>query len=269
MSEVKYVNRAAIILGVICIILMASLFGTIVHYRSVIKDKDDIIISLQSQNIMLQAWLHGNITYYELQIDTLNQELDALKQTHQKLYINYSILMNTGIVFDRLKISDLKVKSDFDRNSVLGNITNISNGTMSKVYVILFIFNTNGSLDNYQVRTIENIAINETKSFEFSHALEKNQYFRIFAVGSYSFSDIENNKIVELLAEIEKLNVNIKHLDTRVKELEIKDAELLAKVEELNVRIEQLNARIKELEEMLDYEVYILSDQAYYYSIRA
>jgi phosphatidylserine/phosphatidylglycerophosphate/cardiolipin synthase-like enzyme len=122
----------------------------------------------------------------------------------------------------------------------MGNITNMSNGTMSKVYVILFTFNINGSLDNYQVRTIENLAINETKSFEFPHVLEKNQAFRIFAIGSYGSSDIENNKI----------------------------AELLAKVEELNVNIEWLEARIRELEET-SHEVYILTDQAYYYSVRA
>jgi len=234
------VNRAAIILGVICIVLTASLLGAIVHYGAVIKDKDDLIASLQSRNSMLQTWLRGNITYYELQMDKLNQELDALNQTHQKLYVNYTVLLNAGVVFDGLKISDLKVKGDLNRESVMGNITNMSNGTMSKVYVILFTFNINGSLDNYQVRTIENLAINETKSFEFPHVLEKNQAFRIFAIGSYGSSDIENNKI----------------------------AELLAKVEELNVNIEWLEARIRELEET-SHEVYILTDQAYYYSVRA
>jgi predicted nuclease with TOPRIM domain len=266
--KVNYVNRAAIILGVICIVLTASLLGAIVHYGAVIKDKDDLIASLQSRNSMLQTWLRGNITYYELQMDKLNQELDALNQTHQKLYVNYTVLLNAGVVFDGLKISDLKVKGDLNRESVMGNITNMSNGTMSKVYVILFTFNINGSLDNYQVRTIENLAINETKSFEFPHVLEKNQAFRIFAIGSYGSSDIENNKIAELLAKVEELNVNIEHLNARINDLEIRNAELLAKVEELNVNIEWLEARIRELEET-SHEVYILTDQAYYYSVRA
>lgn len=254
-------GKTAIILGVICMILTASLFGAIVHYTAVIKDKDFMINSLQSQNSMLQAqkdmlqawlnenrtllsklqeWLRGNITYYESQIDLLNQKLNALNQTHQELYMNYTILTNVGLIFNGLKISSLKVKEDYDRGSLLGNVTNMKNELMSKVYVILFIFDINGSLDNYQVRTIENLAFNETKSFEFPHVLEKNRTFRLLAVGNYGFSDIENSKIAELLSE----------------------------VEELNVRIEQLDARIKELEKMLGYESYILTDQAYYYSIR-
>ncbi|MEM1580919.1 MAG: phospholipase D-like domain-containing protein [Candidatus Bathyarchaeia archaeon] len=255
-------GRVAIIFGVICVILAAGLFGVVVHYTMVIRDKDALIISLQSQNSIFQAqkdmlqawldgnktllsrleeWLQGNITYYESQIELLNHELNKLNQSRQELYINYTILTNAGLVFNGLKINNLEVKSDYDRSSILGDITNISGELMDKVYVILFIFNANGSLYNYQVRTIENLAFNETKSFEFSHVLEKNQTFRVFAVGSYGFSDIENDKIMELLS----------------------------KVEELNVTIEQLNAEIRELEKLLDYRVYILADQAYYYSVRA
>lgn len=255
-------GRVAIIFGIICVILAAGLFGVVVHYTMVIRDKDALIISLQSQNSIFQAqkdmlqawldgnktllsrleeWLQGNITYYESQIELLNDELNKLNQSRQELYINYTILTNAGLVFNGLKINNLEVKSDYDRSSILGDITNISGELMDKVYVILFIFNANGSLYNYQVRTIENLAFNETKSFEFSHVLEKNQTFRVFAVGSYGFSDIENDKIMELLS----------------------------KVEELNVTIEQLNAEIRELEKLLDYRVYILADQAYYYSVRA
>lgn len=258
-------GKIVVILGVVCVILAASLFGVIVHYAGVIKDKDAMIISLQSQNSILRAqkdmlqawlnenktllsklqeWLRGNITYYESQIVLLNQELSTLNQTHQESYINYTnytIPTNVGLVFNGLKISNLKVKEDYDRSSLLGNVTNMKNEFMSKVYVILFIFDINGSLENYQVRAIENLASNETKSFEFPHVLEMNQTFRLFAVGNYGFSDIENSKIAELLSE----------------------------VEELNVTIEQLDARIKELEKMLGYESYILTDQAYYYSIRA
>lgn len=255
-------GRVAIIFGVICVILAAGLFGVVVHYTMVIRDKDALIISLQSQNSIFQAqkdmlqawldgnktllsrleeWLQGNITYYEFQIELLNDELNKLNQSRQELYINYTILTNAGLVFNGLKINNLEVKSDYDRSSILGDITNISGELMDKVYVILFIFNANGSLYNYQVRTIENLAFNETKSFEFSHVLEKNQTFRVFAVGSYGFSDIENDKIMELLS----------------------------KVEELNVTIEQLNAEIRDLEKLLNYRVYILADQAYYYSVRA
>ena len=71
------------------------------------------------------------------------------------------------------------------------------------------------------------------KASKFTHVLEEDQTFRVIAVGSYGFSDIENSRVAELLAEIE-----------------------------------QLNARIEELEGMLNYEVYVLTDRDYYYSVR-
>lgn len=44
---------------------------------------------------------------------------------------------------------------------------------MSKVYVILFTFNPDGSLDNYYVETVENLAVNGTSSFEFLSVLDE------------------------------------------------------------------------------------------------
>mgnify|MGYP001626403931 CR=1 FL=1 len=269
MSGKKVVSvKVAVALGAICIVFLVLLIGNaytfnsqIASLNSQIIEKDKTISSLNSQiatkdsqisalnshisqlqtwlegnkTLLIQAlaWLQGNISYYELQIEALNRELNSLNQRYQKLLVDYQILANAGIVFDGLKISDLKVEEGYFWDSLLGNITNVSNKSMSKVYVVLFTFNPDGSLDYYYTTTIENLAVNETNSFKFSSVLEKNQTFRVFAVGSYGFSDIENSKIAELLAEIE-----------------------------------QLSMRIKELEGMLNYEVYVLTDQDYYYSVR-
>jgi len=226
--------------------LINSLNSQITSLQSQIDSLNIQIQTLASQNNKLQTWLdgnetllnqtqiwlQGNITYYESQIEALNQELKSLNETYQKLLIDYQTLVNAGIVFDGLKISDLKIEKGYYWDLVLGNVTNVSNKSMSKVYVILFTFNLDGSLDYYYTWTIENLAVNETKNFEFSFVLEENQTFKVFAVGSYGFSDVENSKIAELLAEIE-----------------------------------QLNARIEELEGMVTYEVYVLTDQDYYHSV--
>ena len=76
-----------IVLGIICVILAASLVGAITNYTLLINEKDDTIASLETQiaalNNQLQqletwldgnktllsqtrAWLQGNITYYNL-----------------------------------------------------------------------------------------------------------------------------------------------------------------------------------------------------------
>ena len=208
--------------------LVNSLNLQIAKLQSWLDDNLSLINSLNLQIANLQAWLDGNLSL----IDSLNSTYNDLREAYEKLQEDYSILNNTRLVFNGLKISVLKCKNG-SYWDVLGNVTNVSNESMSKVYVILFVFNPNGSLYNYYVHTIENLAVNETDNFEFTDVLEEDQTFRVVAVGSYGFSNIESNRVAELLAEIE-----------------------------------QLNARIEELEGMLNYEVHVLTDRDYYYSVR-
>ena len=209
--------------------LVNSLNLQIAKLQSWLDDNLSLISSLNLQIAELQTWLEGNLSL----ISSLNSTYNELKEAYERLQEDYEILNNAGLVFDGLKISDLKREEGWIWDSVLGNVTNVSSKPMSKVYVILFVFNPDDSLDYYSTRTIENLAVSETNNFEFSDVLEEDQTFRVIAVGSYGFSDIENSRVAELLAEIE-----------------------------------QLNARIEELEGMLNYEVYVLTDQDYYYSVR-
>ena len=178
----------------------------------------------------LQTWLNGNLSL----IDSLNSTYNELRIAYEKLQVDYDILKSAGLVFDGLKISNIKKEKEASgRYSVLGNITNVSNRSMNKVYIILFVYNRDGSLDHYSINIIESLAVNETVRFEFQEDLEEDQTFKVIAVGNYGFSDIENSKIAELLAEIDTLN-----------------------------------SKIQELEEKLNYEVHVLVDQIYYYSVR-
>lgn len=269
MSEKKVVSRnVAVTLGIINMVLLGSLVEVIVSYTSIVSEKDKIIAikdsqiatlnsqvqTLTSHNNQLQGWLdgnrtllnrmetwlQGNITYYESQVAALNSQIASLASTYnelledyRKLQEDYAVLENAGLVFDGLKVSDLKVEKGGLWLGVLGNVTNVSDRPMSKVYVVLFTFNPDGSLEDYHVETIGNLAVNETNSFEFPYVLSEGQTFKVVAVGSYGLSDVENSKVTELLAEIERLK-----------------------------------ARIRELEGMLSCEVYVLTDQAYYYSVR-
>jgi hypothetical protein len=50
MSERKVVGKkVVIILGIICIILAVGLIGAIMNYASILKEKDGVIASLNSQ----------------------------------------------------------------------------------------------------------------------------------------------------------------------------------------------------------------------------
>ena len=178
----------------------------------------------------LQTWLNGNLSL----IDSLNSTYNELRIAYEKLQVDYDILKSAGLVFDGLKISDIKKEKEVSGwYSILGNITNVSNKSMNKVYIILFVYNRDSSLDHYSINIIESLAVNETVRFEFQEDLEEDQTFKVIAVGNYGFSDIENSKIAELLAEIDTLN-----------------------------------SKIQELEEKLNYEVHVLVDQSYYYSVR-
>lgn len=171
--------------------------------------------------------------------DRLNQLLSSINSTYRELLKEYCelsekyrVLSSVGLVFNGLKITDLRVVDTSLFHTVKGNITNVSDKPMKRVYIFLLTFDKDGMLEGYSIYTVENLAVNETNSFEFPYSLEEDELFRVFAIGSYSFTDIENSRIVELLADIDKLNT-----------------------------------RIEELEGMLTLKLYVLTDREYYNSI--
>lgn len=117
--------------------------------------------------------------------NALEEKYDALLENHTSLKKDYEILRNIGITFDGLRISDVSTrKTLLGYYDVVGNVTNVGDRPMSKVLVILLVYNPDGSLHRYYVEIIENLAVNETNSFEFPLALRERQSFKIFAVGS-------------------------------------------------------------------------------------
>ena len=175
-----------------------------------------------------------NLTYNKLKKDyeklgnslnELNITYTELKEDYKELKKEYEILKSAGIVFDGLKISGIKLEKGYIWYSVVGNVTNISDKPMRKVYVFLFEYEPDGSLGYYHTYTIENLAVNETNSFEFSTFLEEDQKFKVLAIGSFGYTDVENSEVVRLLA------------------------------------------RVAELQQMVSYELELLEDEEYYYSV--
>ena len=84
----------------------------------------------------LENWLNGNLSL----IESLNSAYNELRIVYEKLQADYDILKSAGLVFDGLKISDIKKEKEASGwYSVLGNITNVSNKSMNKVYIIFLL----------------------------------------------------------------------------------------------------------------------------------
>lgn len=177
--------------------------------------------------------LRSNYSWLEEAYRELNETHHTLLETYNELNEKYKTLREVGLTFDGLNITDLEIiEEEYWSDDVIGNVTNVSNESMPAVYVILFTFNPDGSLDCYYRETIENLAVDEANSFEFSSILGENETFRVMAVGDYGLTDIEAGEVARLLA-----------------------------------RIEELKAEIEELKAMLGWELYALTDKEYYHSI--
>ena len=115
----KMVSRnVAVVLGIVCVLLIAGLGVAIGYYTMTINNKDttisdnDMTISqlnatitdqintiasldanitnLTNENNQLQAWLAGNITAYEIQISSLGGQINQLENSENSLQTTYN-----------------------------------------------------------------------------------------------------------------------------------------------------------------------------------
>jgi len=138
MSEKKVVGRnVAIALGIICIVLVASLVGAIANYTSIIATRDSQISTLTSENNQLQTWLNGNITYYQWRIASLQTLINSLNALISNL--NDTIDSLTKYFF----VQDPNFTTPLDKNVFWGveawnknpdSICEVRNGTLHLFY---------------------------------------------------------------------------------------------------------------------------------------
>jgi hypothetical protein len=119
---------------------------------------------------------------------------NQLKADYDNLQANYSLLDAVkGFVFD----NTIKVTVQIERGELWveakGIVTNIGNVTISKIYVFIFVYNKDGSLNAeypYDTVIITNLNPSETNSFNVSFTgIYKgaifDYMFKTFAIGNY------------------------------------------------------------------------------------
>ncbi|MEM3626692.1 MAG: hypothetical protein QXZ25_01560 [Candidatus Bathyarchaeia archaeon] len=127
MGEKKLISRnVVIVLGIIVVILLAGLVVAAVNYTSIINGKNDIIAAkdsqiqtLTNQMIQLQAWLDGNKTEFQQEIQQLQERIQELEK--QSIQFQQRI-MNMQTFFNSLMMPKL-VKVDlraYDNRTWLG-----------------------------------------------------------------------------------------------------------------------------------------------------
>lgn len=145
-------------------------------------------ISLAQVSSLQSDYDNLNTTYNNLQSDYQNLETNYndLNATYYELQGNYSRLdAMKGFVFDETLNVTVKIEEGYFYDTVKGNVTNIGDVMIPKLYVFILIYKADGSLYTEYSRTIENLYPNETNSFDFSSVLDEDYTFKIFAIGNY------------------------------------------------------------------------------------
>jgi len=155
MSERKVVGKkVVIILGIICIILAVGLIGAIINYTSILKEKDGVIASLNSQVMSKDA----QIVDLQSQIDDLNATYNWLKQHSFTYYVTQ----------DYVNISNVCIYKELSLwYYVNGTVTNTGNKPIKTVYIYAILVNPDGSKDfsPYRYATVSDIWMGETATF--------------------------------------------------------------------------------------------------------
>lgn len=135
----KVVSRnVAIALGIITIIVMASLVGVIANYTSVVSMKDGMISSLNSQLLskddeietlvsqkdQVQMWLDGNVTSLNSQIANLQNQVTADNATitdlqSQLTTVNSQVSsLNSQLASSRSQVDDLTAMVNMSKSEL-------------------------------------------------------------------------------------------------------------------------------------------------------
>jgi hypothetical protein len=185
MSERKVVGKNfAIILGIICIILALSLIGAVMNYSLIIKEKDGVIASLNSQIIGKDSQvedLQSQITNLQNQVDSLNATCNWLKQHSFTYYV----------VQNSVNISNVQIYGGgwmWYLYYLNGTVTNIGTKPLEKVYIYAILVNPDGmrdfSPDRYTVVT--DLWVGEIATFTIGlEGYKENQTVEFFVITCY------------------------------------------------------------------------------------
>jgi len=136
MSEKKMVRRSvAIVLGIVCIILIAGLLGAVADYTSMISDKDDTIFSQNSQISSLQ----NQASNLQNQVNDLN---NIVNLNRSRIWV-----LNQTIIFPAGSYASF-IRQDTD---YAGYVSFIFQTSMSNTTYVQAIYSSHGIDYDYQV----------------------------------------------------------------------------------------------------------------------
>ena len=117
---------------------------------------------------------------------TLQSQLTSLTSDYNNLMMRYSALEKTKVfvIDDRLKVAVFTEAQLATAAWVRGEVTNTGTTTMQRVYVLLFRYKTDGSLEKLELppTVLLNLAPQATGYFSFLSAGEN---YKIMMVGDY------------------------------------------------------------------------------------
>lgn len=149
-NSIKMVAALCIVL----VIFLVGSLGMLVNYISIINDKDRIIAvkdsqieALTKQVAQLQAWLDGNKTRSQQEIQKLNKQIRELEQSFiqvQQQMMNLRTFMNSlmmpKLIKVDLKAEDIKSLLGEPHLHVYGYVCNVGTyaGLNSTIHVVAF-----------------------------------------------------------------------------------------------------------------------------------
>jgi DNA-binding transcriptional ArsR family regulator len=170
-SENKVVGRnVALALGIICIVLAATLVGAFAYYVPMINDKDHTISSLGAQI----SQLHSNITNLQKQIASDNSTINSLTSQVTNLQKEINDLLNATSV----NVNEITVNP-----SAWVNRTVVVEGVLSLVFFPVFEYSPWG----YElISGNQTIGVSMSASVNMSalwnHGFNGSGYVRIYGV---------------------------------------------------------------------------------------
>ena len=137
--------------------------------------------------------LQTNYGQFQEDYDLLEAELGSLTQSYYQLEFCYDDLELRYMSLEKVKqfVVDETIQITFSmEEEIMGlrwikaRVTNIGDSAIKKLYIVVFRYNPDGSLDkmDFPPTVIDDLGVNEVSYFSFPSAGEP---FKIMAIGDY------------------------------------------------------------------------------------
>jgi len=166
MSRETY-RGLTIFLTVLCVVLLLGLAFTVSNYGSSLREKDEVIASLNDRLNTVEEWLRENVSYYEGEVYSLREELEsreleaealkaqveALKAQVAELQSRLEALRGARLIMVNLKGEDARPFLGNPYLRVYGAVCNVGLETAynSRLHVVAYQADGVVAIDTYVI----------------------------------------------------------------------------------------------------------------------